>query len=637
MFKKTISLFIVSMLILNQSLFALMVNGTDLSVGSEPLIECQMESTSEYYPIGDTSGKSIFTKRDITEDCNITKVVNGRCLEWDEEKQNFSQEPETYDSYETLNYEDSMGTLLSAIGSFDQIEHMWSGWHGYCEIGTKSDFSWTEDPMFWASLAMSFALGMAAGSGSEDAATKKVAETGSSTLVEATTDKATKAAADSFIDQVTNSIVDLIDETSEFFTEMVDSATESASKAVEYVANNSVEDMTSDLIDATFSAAYDAAMKDITENMGMCLAAAAFDYMSTAYSFYNYDPNGDGNCDPIDEICGSGEEVTQESDIMTMDQMEFQNMVDDFATDPDGYDIMDQIVVIDDGTSDGVVSFRIRKTQEMAGSDQMDTSEMDNLKDDLRVTKALIGATMTTASMAGCLSGHSSANVSVANPTDNERADLRSGISSVISFIGSKIPTPYGPIIALVGKLILYVATSYDKIDSCHNEGDAKEIGSRHEKTQKALKYDLCHAVSRECAETSILVGEGGFLNNSCSLDGLNYCCYDQLLTKVLVEQIKAQLGRDYSHCTGITLHDLNYISLQQCSDAVMAANPDGSKFYYDVEKDVPPDVTTAFQFVGKCVDMTDFLEYLQDVIGDDVDMDDFTDFWDDLTDREPI
>ena len=78
-------------------------------------------------------------------------------------------------------------------------------------------------------------------------------------------------------------------------------------------------------------------------------------------------------------------------------------------------------------------------------------------------------------------------------------------------------------------------------------------------RTQKAIKFDLCHLKDVICAEEAFLFG-------GCALDGYEYCCYDQIMTKILVEQLKAQLGRDWAHCTGITLRDLNYISFKQCS-----------------------------------------------------------------------
>jgi hypothetical protein len=97
-------------------------------------------------------------------------------------------------------------------------------------------------------------------------------------------------------------------------------------------------------------------------------------------------------------------------------------------------------------------------------------------------------------------------------------------------------------------------------------------------------------------------------------------------MTKVLIEQIKAQLGRDWGHCTGITLRDLNYVSLRQCTSADMATGFDGA---HKIGEYNPEE---AFQYKQRCVDMGEFLEYLKASLGTDVSMSDFETFWNDMS-----
>jgi len=589
--KKILSLTIVFSLLVNQSLFA-------MQVGDPPVVSCQISKIVEFYPIGDTTGKSVMSKRDVTRDCNVTKAQYGLCLNWENTNESFGQPPESYNSFKSSDFSDSMGTLMATLGAYDQIDHMWSGWKGYCEEGIKSDYSWAEDPMFWASLAMSAVLGSIGGGGSDSV-----------------TGAATDVAVDAAVDEAEQTAIDAILE-----------AAEQAMK---------------DLLETVIT--------DVTENMGKCLMAAAFDGIAQIYQ-YNVDPNGDGECDPIDEICLDAVAATDESDIMTMDSVEFYDMIAEYES--SGDNITDQLVIIDDGTTDGIVSFRIKKANEMPGANVADQEAMDEMKQDIKETTAMINAGVTAAALASCLGGYSDATVSVSEPSDDDRASLRQGIGTAIGAISSFLPTPYGMIVGLVGKLILYTATSYDEIDSCSSEEDAKECGSRHEKTQKSLKYDLCHAISRECAETSMIVGENGPLQNSCSLDGYTYCCYDQILTKVLVEQLKAQLGRDWTHCTGISVEDLKYVSLRQCTATEMADGEDGANFFYDKDNcsdgvnwleaitsgstppQCMPDTVDSYQFKHKCVNMGEFLEYLQGMLGNDVEMADLQDYFDDVTDQ---
>ena len=144
-------------------------------------------------------------------------------------------------------------------------------------------------------------------------------------------------------------------------------------------------------------------------------------------------------------------------------------------------------------------------------------------------------------------------------PGSDDRASLRNGVMAGIDF-ASKFMGPYGPIIAVALKVIAMIAMSFEDIDSCHSEDDAAMEGSRHLKTNKSLSVNLCHAIGQRCVDEWVVVG-------GCCMTGYDYCCYDQILTKVLVEQIKAQLPRDWAHCAGISLSDLNFISFKQCTD----------------------------------------------------------------------
>jgi hypothetical protein len=174
--------------------------------------------------------------------------------------------------------------------------------------------------------------------------------------------------------------------------------------------------------------------------------------------------------------------------------------------------------------------------------------------------------------------------------------------------------------------VVLEFATSFKNIDTCLNEDDAKEAGSRHQKTQETLPYNLCQPTKEICVQEK-------FFGGGCGLDGFFYCCYDQMLTKILVAQIKAQLGRDWAHCTGITLRDLNFVSFRQCTATDMADGFDGTKIllkYDEDDKLVSPagwDSSKwqgSFQHKHKCIDLTEFKEYLEATFSQDIDFSDF-------------
>ena len=167
---------------------------------------------------------------------------------------------------------------------------------------------------------------------------------------------------------------------------------------------------------------------------------------------------------------------------------------------------------------------------------------------------------------------------------------------------------------------------SFKHIDTCNDEEDAKEAGSRHLKTYQTLPYNLCQFTEKTCAQKK-------FLGGGCGLHAFHYCCYDQMLTKILVAQIKAQLGRDWAHCTGITLRDLNFVSFRQCTKEDMKAGFDGTKIVLEYDEDdnlVSPAGWSdakwleSFQHKRKCIDLTEFKKYLEATFSQDIDFSDF-------------
>lgn len=594
-FKKIISIFLSITLIFGSSGWAA-ISGTPQLAGASS-IECSVDTETDYFPVGDSRGNSVLSKKEIVRDCTVTKSEQGECINWKEEYVNRSLTPGTYDAYESNNYSDSLGSLLSALGAYDQIEHLWSGWKGYCEIGTKSDYSWAEDPMFWASMAMSFLMQSTSEGGFlENSSVGEGLNGAANTAGNAVGDVAQSA------------------------------GTDIATSAGDVAANNYI-DTAANYTSEGLTEAFNKGVQDFYTDLGRCMIASGFEVMTSVYEFSQDDEDGSESCDPVDEICASGAEATSESDIMTMDEVQFNDLVQMFAESDPAQNLYDFVYVIPPSPEEGIVSFRMKVMNEFDGVEDMDSEAMDELKETIKETKLMLSLGATTLSFASCASGISGADVSSPTGTEGDRADLRQGLGMIINFAASYMG-PYGAIIAAAMKIILYVATSYQSIDSCNDEDDAKEQGLRHERTQAALEFDLCHLVKVECAEYSVLAGS--FLQNDCVLDGYNYCCYDQIMTKILVEQLKAQLARDWAHCTGITLRDLNYISFRQCSDSQMADSTtiDGAHQVgsYDPLK--------AFQHKYKCIDMTEFLEYLQANVSEDIDMSDFSEFWSDLTEQ---
>lgn len=578
--------------------------GTPTPVSATGSVSCALNSEAEYFPVGDSRGNNILTKREVIRDCNVTVVQQGACIKWRESNVDRGLGPDQYNAFESNNYADTLGSLLSALGAYDQIEHLWSGWKGYCEIGTKSDFSWAEDPMFWASMAMSLIM-----STSEPGGLTSGTSVGNG------------------FNGMADSLGGVMQSAGEGMGQNL--AEGAANQAVDTLANAAVESGTT-LTESAVNSAISTATEKFYNDMGRCLIAGGFEIATTLYEFAQSD-GSTNDCDPVDEVCGGidPDEGLSSSDITTMDETQFNDLVTQFSSSEPPQNIYDYVTVIPPSPENGIISFRMKKLNEMSGVSGMDQEAMKDLQNKAKEMQMQISLGMTALSMAGCLTGAKTADIGQPN-TDEDRASLRAGASFVID-TASKYLGPWGPVVGAALKVVLYVATSYKSIDTCHDEDDAKEAGKREERTQKSLKFNLCHLVDIECAEHSALA-TGAIFSSPCVLDGYNYCCYDQIMSKILVEQLKAQLGRDWAHCTGITIRDLNYVSFKQCTPAQITepGTIDGA------HQTGIYDPTKAFQYKSHCIDMGEFLEYLNAQMSSEIDMADFESFWNDITEQSP-
>ena len=540
--KKFIKGIIIISLLFNNTL----IMATETEVCSDPTI-------TDLFPMGDESGKSVFTQRETSMDCNVTIDIQGPCIKWEETEEKFGLDPDQYNTYRGNDNEGSIGSLFATVGAYDQLEHLWSGWHGYCERGTKHDFTWAEDPMYWASLAASAFLDSASSGG--------------------------------------------------FGSDALASAGDAMQSG----------------IDATLGAV----ATDYLGNMGQCLVGTGIDLaFAGASAIMDEDEPA---CDPVDEFCEE-EEVIGEEDVFTITVEEYDNLL---AEHPEAADYL----VIIPPPQGNVLTVRYIQPSEVNGSDQMSEEQIKELQDEIKQMMLYIKMAVTVGKLAMCgVTGNVSSQVQDDSSDGDGRFSVQNGISMAINAIPAAWLGPYGPLIKAVAQVLLSVYNSFTDIDTCRIEEDAEEEGSRHLKTYESLQYDLCHLASKTCSQEEVF-------GDDCDLDGYNYCCYDQLLTKILVEQLKAQLGRDWAHCTGISLDDLKYVSFREC-DAADKAAPliDGAHQVNQIDMaddadDIIYDPTTSYQHVNGCIDLTEFKDAIKNIFNETIDVSDFDDRMQDLSD----
>ena len=118
----------------------------------------------------------------------------------------------------------------------------------------------------------------------------------------------------------------------------------------------------------------------------------------------------------------------------------------------------------------------------------------------------------------------------------------------------STLPPPYN----LVASVILDIVTSFESGNACSDQEIAIKWGMDQFKTNQHLNFGQCHYISTNCAAK--------WFWGKCMRKRNNYCCYDQITTRVMMEGIKPQLGKDWSSCNDISINDLKNISFQPCA-----------------------------------------------------------------------
>ncbi|RLA84017.1 MAG: hypothetical protein DRG78_02590 [Epsilonproteobacteria bacterium] len=120
------------------------------------------------------------------------------------------------------------------------------------------------------------------------------------------------------------------------------------------------------------------------------------------------------------------------------------------------------------------------------------------------------------------------------------------------------------PVCGFVLKVVMDLYSNMlASINTCDNEQDAMEHSMLHYKTHKFLSHDQCHLADTYCDKESSWLG--------CVRKGYDYCCYDQVTTKIFAEGLKAQLNKNWDSCVDITVNDLKDISFRSCREGEIA------------------------------------------------------------------
>lgn len=294
-------------------------------------------------------------------------------------------------------------------------------------------------------------------------------------------------------------------------------------------------------------------------------------------------------CDPIDEFCNEDDGVGDEQ-IYTLPEQKYYDMI---AASPEA---VDQIQILD-GVGTGVLKVK------MVAPTQTDAVDMSAMEDEMQAMKELrlkLNGAMAAIQLAGCLFSNQGSSTSETG-ADGEEADVFSVKNVTTMTIGVIFP------LAGIGVSVLFnVYDSLQTIDTCEDEDDAKAKGTRHISTMNAKKYDMCHFTHQEESGDSLTMDEKTIKY---------YCCYDNKITRILVEQVKAQFLQDWQHCTGITIAELQNVSFTSCDPQKIDNGIDGAKldaFATHAQR------VQAVQYQDKCIDTRGFMAAMMEKFGTD-------------------
>lgn len=484
---------------------------------------CEVVSEVEFFPLGDTRDAEVLTKKEITRECTETRTITGECLVWDEVHE-FYDFNRTESEYITEDYSGSMGSMISMIGAFGQIDHIFSGWKGHCSVGMETDFDWLNDPYMWASMAMT----MMGTSGMMDSVVSEIGQ------------------------------------------------------------------------------------------LGTCVLQSGAD-IAGAVETYSGSNDVDANCDPVDEFCDDENNIDSK-EVLTLDEVQYYDIISEHPELIDSIEVLTPELLSNTEPND-VIAIRVKGMQDIDTSG-MDLQEVREAEEKVNETAGTVKAVVAAAQIAACAttdqqsgnSGSSGGTTSLVG--DDGKIDAGGAAVMVLGMIN--------PLLGMVAQLVMNLINSFDDIDTCNNEEDAQAKGKRHEKTYGALRVgNLCHATYSECEY------KWGF--DDCSRTGYWYCCYDQHITKILTEQIKAQLGKDWAHCSDISLRELGYVKFRQCTDDDRAQGIDGGKIDSDkadqminsggYENYYEMAMGEYYQAKTQCIDLQEFFDEFEKRFGTEVDI----------------
>lgn len=624
-------------IILIFNLFAAENNTTIPDVNTT--VACEITNEIEFQPITNETGKQIMTSKKVYQTCVKNIIKQGACEKWEETKNEFVLP--VVKGVETIDYqsEAGMASVIATMEAINRSNVIFSGTKGICEKGYTQDLSWTEDPLFWASVAGKAvsALGDDPTASDSEGEIKKASESVAATQdkIEVLTEEVGNA-SDAFNDiteelseqesilleletaqeGLTGSEWGKIENTLSVERTKLNSLNEQLLEAGENYENinNSLnsnmeiltaqEDMLQDF-EGGLDIHYDEQTtlqqfnRISTQGYSGCMISGMIGLMRATYE---YQINKNEECNPVDEICTS--ETTDYSNddtgsIHTISVSEYETTLKNNSNLSSGYEIVK--------IEDGFVTIRILNAGTLVDpSDYSSNEEVEAAQEEAREKQFQLDAGFVALNMTLCMGSQASADLFDTPAPKSAGIELEEEdvVDIYQNTAMSALPAEYQIIAMFVMKLL----ETWEEVDSCDDEGDANRMGSRHVKAFRGLRFNTCHTV-----RDPYTVEEWPLTGDSMRKKS-EFCCYESPISKILMVQFKSQLGSGWTNCTDVSWNQFSHIKWKKCSAEDKRSGPDGASFR-GVDG-VDYNMKSSYQYIKKCLNLDSLVEYIQSQTG---------------------
>ena len=571
----------------------------------EPYINsnCKIVDEQQSEPVSDWTGKTLFRNKEISYSCDTRFDKQVDCAEYDVK---VTEGTTTYNfdavGFETKDYSNSFEDALTKAQMLEVgQQHIFSGWAGKCVQGKKWDFSYLSDPMTIMSYAMSayssinqmseWGVGWAKNMQSEfDTFTKSISDSVDSAMNELS----------GTIEEGVKSVQDGVSATQETLTNGIQ---EGAQKTTEQTISNmspninpdisAQQNLTNGVTETSKKISSIQKIKNLTQETMNKYLGTNIDFDGSVLRFGNYVNITQGDLMLFGLKSAMIIAAPSEQDYLTADKM-LKGYSGIGTNEPEAHNynacmasigasfpnlIGWSVSSVEDSSEELIAPWKhplrmttlqIAAIASVKGENFVTSQYMVDDTDNVLLNviaispQAYLQATQTI-----CMGVKVSQAAQQIQDSNNSANGGGANVGLAIAKAAlSMVCAPCGFAMTVVMDLANNVFAS---IDTCNDEKDAMQWSMKDFKTNKFQSKEQCHYVKSEC-DKKVSFGFG----KKCVRTRNEYCCYDQIITKIFAEGIKAQTYPEnspdmWNSCNDITVDSLKDIVVRECKPGEIA------------------------------------------------------------------